>query len=59
MYVDSIFDYIKMAGTDETLVGAAGGLKIQIEELKDWSNWRETGKFPNDSQIEKIANFIQ
>lgn len=59
MYIDSIFDYVKMAGVDGSLQGAAGILTVRVEELQSWSQWRKTGKFPDDDQIAKIAALIQ
>ena len=48
-----------MVSVDGTLAGAAGGLKIRVEELKTWSQWQRTGKFSDEQQISKIAAFIQ
>ncbi|MCC2606588.1 hypothetical protein [Planctobacterium marinum] len=59
MYVDCIFNYVKMAGEGETLTSAAERLQVEVEELQDWSNWRKTGRFPDDTHIQKIATFIQ
>lgn len=58
LFLDSAFNYARMQSEGVTHKSASKEMGISYSTYSKWVQWRETQKFPNETNIESIANYI-